>query len=168
MNPENNFKAFKIGKNGIVSKDELELVNFLPYRLSRLAEIISQSLADLYIDKYQLNIAQWRVLAWMSHSNEISAKNICALTSMDKAKVSRAIQVLEGRGLIERSSSPHDHRLHILNLTEKGRLMLSNLIPEALGWEADLISTLSDSECQVLSKLMMKLEAQAEYMNKSN
>ncbi|OWV31182.1 MarR family winged helix-turn-helix transcriptional regulator [Halomonas campaniensis] len=149
------------------SKDELELDHFLPYRLSRLADIISQSLADLYIVKYQLNIPQWRVLAWMSHSNEISAKNICALTSMDKAKVSRAIQVLEGRGLIERSSSPHDNRLQILKLTENGRLMLSKLIPEARGWESDLISTLSDSECQMLSKLMMKLELQAECMNKS-
>lgn len=109
----------------------LELNQFLPYRLNSLADRISQALAELYEERYQLNVAQWRVLAWLSHCDELTAKKICAYTHMDKARVSRAIQALEERGLISRMPSPHDQRLHDLHLTEAGQALLDELIPEA-------------------------------------
>lgn len=144
---------------------ELDLNQFLPYRLSRLADNISQSLAEFYAKHYQINVAQWRVLAWLSHGDDLTAKKICSYTNMDKAKVSRAIQALEERGFVYRSPSPHDQRLHYLYLTEKGRETLAELIPEAQAWEAKLVATLSAIEYRDLFNMMRKLEKQVNRMD---
>jgi len=141
---------------------ELDLNQFLPYRLNRLADQISQSLAELYAERYQLNVAQWRVLAWLSHCDDLTAKKVCAYTNMDKARVSRAIQALEERGLISRTPSPKDQRQHDLHLTVAGQALLAELVPEAQAWEAELVATLSAGEYRDLLNVMRKLERQLE------
>ncbi len=144
------------------AKAELDLNQFLPYQLNRLADRISQALEKLYAESYELNIAQWRVLAWLSHCDDLTAKKICTYTNMDKARVSRAIQSLEGRGLISRKPSQQDQRLHDLQLTTNGQALLNKLVPEAQAWEADLVSTLSAGEYRDLLSTMRKLERQLE------
>lgn len=139
---------------------ELDLNQFLPYQLNRLADRISQALEKLYAESYQLNIAQWRVLAWLSHCDDLTAKKVCDYTNMDKARVSRAIQSLEDRGLLSRTPSQQDQRLHNLQLTGAGQELLAKLVPEAQAWEANLVSTLSIGEYRDLLNVMRKLERQ--------
>ncbi|MFB9145324.1 MarR family winged helix-turn-helix transcriptional regulator [Halomonas alkalicola] len=140
----------------------LDLDQFLPYRLGSLADRISGQLAAMYEERYAVNVAQWRVLAWLSHRDVLNAKQICEATGMDKARVSRAVQALVDRELVSRTPSQRDQRLHDLRLTESGWLLLSELIPDARAWEAELVSSLSDSEYRELLKLMRKLERQLE------
>lgn len=144
------------------SKPEIDLNQFLPYRLNKLADRISDELERMYSQRYGLNVAQWRVLSWLSHCDDLTAKKICAYTNMDKARVSRAIQALEDRGLIKRSPSPHDQRVHDLHLTQDGGRLLEGLIPDAHSWESELVSTLSASEYRDLLNAMSKLERQLE------
>ncbi|WP_183334553.1 MarR family winged helix-turn-helix transcriptional regulator [Halomonas campaniensis] len=161
---ESGLDARHPGGEGAVSapRAELDLNQFLPYRLNRLADQISQSLAELYAERYQLNVAQWRVLAWLSHCDDLTAKKVCAYTNMDKARVSRAIQALEERGLISRTPSPRDQRQHDLHLTAAGQALLAELVPEAQAWEAELVATLSAGEYRDLLNVMRKLERQLE------
>ncbi|OEY66041.1 MarR family transcriptional regulator [Marinobacter sp. X15-166B] len=155
-------KADDQDESAAVPQAELDLDQFLPYRLNRLADSISQAMADFYAQRYQINIAQWRILAWLSHSDDLTAKKICTYTNMDKARVSRALQALEERGLLDRFPSSHDQRQHHLTLTGKGRKVLAKLIPEAQDWEAKLVASLSASEYRDLFNLMRKLERQVE------
>lgn len=161
---EAGFNTAEEDESSTAPRAELDLDQFLPYRLSRLADSISQSLAEFYAKRYQINVAQWRVLAWLSHCDDLTAKKVCTYTNMDKARVSRAIQTLEDREIISRSPSLHDQRLHNLHLTEKGRELLSELIPEALDWEAEFVSPLSSSEYRDLFNMMRKLERQVDRM----
>ncbi|GEN26126.1 transcriptional regulator [Halomonas cupida] len=142
------------------AKPELDLQQFLPYRLNCLADRISQALAQLYAERYQLNIAEWRVLAWLSHLDQLSARQICQATRMDKARVSRAVQALEERGLIQRTPSSRDQRVHELCLTPDGQVLLESLIPEARQWESELLATLGVHEYRDLMNIMGKLERQ--------
>ncbi|KAA0010243.1 winged helix-turn-helix transcriptional regulator [Billgrantia pellis] len=166
MNREEGRAGFAIGgddeRDAPPAKPELDLNQFLPYRLNSLADRISQALAQLYEERYQLNIAQWRVLAWLSHCDELTAKKVCTYTNMDKARVSRAIQALEDRGLIHRTPSPRDQRLHDLHLTSAGQALLAELVPEAQAWEAGLVATLTAGEYRDLLNVMRKLERQLE------
>ena len=41
----------------------LQLEKFLPYRLSVLAQLVSESLHDLYAGPFGLTVTQWRVMA---------------------------------------------------------------------------------------------------------
>ncbi|MBF7054784.1 MarR family transcriptional regulator [Halomonas sp. KAO] len=143
-------------------KPEIDLNQFLPYRLNKLADRISGELERMYSQRYGLNVAQWRVMSWLSHCDDLTAKKICSYTNMDKARVSRAIQALEDKGLISRRPSPRDQRVHDLHLTQEGARLLEGLIPDAHSWEAELVSTLSASEYRDLLNAMSKLERQLE------
>ncbi|MDR5866948.1 MarR family winged helix-turn-helix transcriptional regulator [Halomonas koreensis] len=142
------------------SASNFDLERFLPYRLNHLADRISQALARLYETRHDLSVAQWRVLAWLHHREELTAKEIRDATRMDKAKVSRAVQALEARGLIRRRPSPRDQRVQDLRLTEAGRALLAELIPEARAWEAELVAPLSVAEYRELLDVMGRLERQ--------
>lgn len=135
-----------------------DLNQFLPYRLNRLADQVSEQLAHLYESSYSLTIAQWRVLAWLNQCGVLTAKQIRDATRMDKARVSRAVQVLVDRQLISRSPDQQDQRAHHLRLTEAGCALLNQLLPEAQAWEASLLSALSGAERGALLKAMAKLE----------
>ncbi|MDR9438692.1 MAG: MarR family winged helix-turn-helix transcriptional regulator [Halomonas sp.] len=141
---------------------QLDLNQFLPYRLNRLADRISDELERMYAQRYDLNVAQWRVLAWLSHCDDLTAKKVCTYTNMDKARVSRAVQALVDRGLVTRTPSARDQRVHDLHLTRDGAALLSHLIPEAQDWEAELVATLSAGEYRDLLNAMGKLERQLE------
>ncbi|GAA0559788.1 MarR family winged helix-turn-helix transcriptional regulator [Halomonas salifodinae] len=143
-------------------KAELDLRQFLPYRLNSLAERISQALARRYEARYGLNVSQWRVLAWLSHRDVLTATQIREATQMDKARVSRAVQALVERGLIDRTPCSSDQRLHYLRLTEAGQALLAELVPQARAWEAELVATLSAGEYRDLFNAMGKLERQLE------
>lgn len=141
-------------------RPELDLGQFLPYRLNSLADRISQALSRIYGERFGITIAEWRVLAWLSHREALTAKQIGEHTRMDKAKVSRAIQALEGRTLIRRTQSAQDQRVHYLHLTQEGEALLGELIPQAHTWEAELVATLSSGEYRDLLNTMGKLERQ--------
>ena len=147
-------------------RPRLDLGQFLPYRVNSLADRISQALSRIYSERFGITIAEWRVLAWLSHRDELTAKQVGEHTRMDKAKVSRAIQALEGRGLIRRTQSAQDQRVHYLHLTPQGEALLGELIPQAHDWEAELVATLSSGEYRDLLATMAKLERQLERLER--
>jgi hypothetical protein len=78
----------------------LELENFLPYRLSVLAQIVSESLHDLYAGPFDLTVTQWRVMAALGRFAPLTASDVGQRIVMDKVAVSRAVAGLMKRGLV--------------------------------------------------------------------
>ncbi|MCC5858843.1 MAG: winged helix-turn-helix transcriptional regulator [Ectothiorhodospiraceae bacterium] len=142
------------------ARPELDLNQFLPYRLSNLADRVSQGLSTIYSARFGISIPEWRVLAWISHKDVLTAKQISEFTRMDKARVSRAVNALERRGLISRTPSDDDQRVQFLRLTGQGETLLAELIPEAHAWEARVVATLSAAEYRDLFNIIAKLERQ--------
>ncbi len=139
---------------------ELDLEQFLPYRFSRLAERISASLSQRYRKRYGISIAEWRVMAWVSQRDAMTAADICKRAYMDKATVSRAVQRLEERGLLRRTPSARDPRGLVLTPTPAGEALLSELLPRAHAWEAHLLETLTVQEYRDLLHVLGKLDRQ--------
>ena len=74
-----------------MSKSDLLLEEFLPYRLSYLSNIMGQGLAQLYTNKFGIAHTEWRVMAVLGISSGLSAALVADKTAMDKVAVSRAI-----------------------------------------------------------------------------
>ncbi|MGA9522114.1 MAG: MarR family transcriptional regulator [Myxococcaceae bacterium] len=144
---------------------ELDLRQFLPYRLDQLAARISKSLSTIYGERFGLMIPEWRVLAWLSNEGTMTAKDIARLAQMDKATTSRSVQRLAERGLIQRETLPHDQRSQQLSLTKESDGLLSELLPLALDWEARLLENFTAQELRDLQNLLGKLERQLARMN---
>jgi DNA-binding MarR family transcriptional regulator len=135
----------------------LELENFLPYRLSVLAQIVSQSLHDLYAGPFDLTVTQWRVMAALGRFAPLTASDVGQRIVMDKVAVSRAVAGLMKRGLIERATDQEDRRRASLALSAKGRAMHTRIVPIALEYEQRLYAALSAEERTLFDRLSDRL-----------
>jgi DNA-binding MarR family transcriptional regulator len=137
---------------------EFQLTRFLPFRLNRLAAEISEQLSALYAERFEIDIPQWRVLATLSAGNGWTAKAIVASTRTHKSTISRAVEALTKRGLVESVQSPQDKRAYRLRLTPQGRQLFLKLEPLVLDYEKRLMEELGESDARRLTKAVAALE----------
>jgi len=142
----------------------LRLNEFLPYRLSVLAAVVSEGLARSYSEQFGIGVPEWRVMATIGEFRSITAKAIGEHAHMGKVKVSRAVASLEGRGLIQRTQNAEDMREAFLVLMPAGDDMYRQIVPMALGYAETLRAGLSRDEVAVLDQLIDKLMARATVM----
>lgn len=141
----------------------LNLNTFFPYQFSVLAQQVTEFVAQIY-EKFGLGKIEWRVLATIGYHSEISARDICKFTHMDKMQVSRAINKLIQSELLLQQTSVEDRRKNLLNLTVKGDELYQQIIPLVKAQEQKLLDGLSADECEQLKALTVKLSSQLEIM----
>jgi DNA-binding MarR family transcriptional regulator len=117
---------------------QFDLTGFLPFRMTLAADRLSAGLARRYRADYGISVPEWRVLAHLAHSGEVSVRDIERRVSLDKSKVSRAASRLEAEGYVSKQVNSGDRRLLSLTLTGKGQALMAELIPLALAWQTRL------------------------------
>lgn len=135
----------------------LDLQQYFPYRLARLAEQVSVAVAEVYLERFALSRQEWRVLAILGARSAIATKEVGPLTTLDKMQVSRAMKGLEARGIVRRTHASDDRRELIVALTEAGRALYRKIAPLALEREAKLLALLTPEEITILDRVMRKL-----------
>ncbi len=115
------------------------LNDFLPYRLAVLARRVSQGFAGHYRERFGLTVAEWRVIAHLSQTDQpVSVREICAQVELDKPKVSRAASRLVAGGYVIKATNSLDRRLVELSLSDKGRDLMDQLAPLAQAYQDEL------------------------------
>jgi DNA-binding MarR family transcriptional regulator len=140
---------------------QLNLNTFFPYQFSVLAQQVTEFVAQIY-EEFGLTKMEWRVLATIGYHCEISARDICKFTHLDKMQVSRAINKLIKSGILLQQISLQDRRKNLLNLTPKGDELYQKIIPLVKEQEQRLLEGLTAQECEQLKILTIKLSAQLE------
>ena len=135
----------------------LDLEHFLPYRLSVLSNRISQDIARLYADRFELGITEWRVLAVLGRYPGLSASQLAERTAMDKVAVSRAVASLLAAGRLTRDTHGDDRRRSVLDLSAEGQRVYAEVAPAAIAYERRLLSCLSPEDQAALSRLLQQL-----------
>ena len=139
-------------------KPPLQLASFLPYRLSTLSNRISRAIADLYEERFQLTLPEWRVMAVLGEEPDLSATEVAERTAMDKVAVSRAVNRLIEAGRLERHFAADDKRRSVLALSAHGRRVYRQIVPLAINYEEALLERLTAKEIDTLDGLLKKLE----------
>ncbi|HVP85209.1 MAG TPA: MarR family winged helix-turn-helix transcriptional regulator [Rhizomicrobium sp.] len=148
-----------------VSKPQLNLDTFLPYRLSVLSNRVSDAIARQYSERFNLSIPEWRIIAVLGQSPDLSARDVAARTAMDKVQVSRAVTSLVSAKRVARTEDATDARITRLTLTARGRAIYEEVAPLALHLESLLLSSLSAQERTTLRDLMHKLDRQVSLLS---
>ena len=138
-------------------RTDLRLGSFLPYVLNNLAERVSAGLSGIYADEFELSIPEWRVLANLAEHGTLNARQIVEFTTMEKSKVSRAVNNLSRRGLLSQRRAAGDSRAKDLQLTGEGEALYRRIVPRVLAWERDLLDGLSPGEYRDLMHVLDKL-----------
>jgi DNA-binding MarR family transcriptional regulator len=136
----------------------LELHDFVPFRLNRLAAEVSEHLAAIYRERFGLDVPEWRVMATVGPERGCTAQYIAGSTRMHKTRVSRAIAHLEKKGLMTRVTSSADRREMELRLTKAGLRMYSELVPLALEREQTLLACMTREQLRAFTSGLDRLE----------
>lgn len=134
------------------------LETYLPYQFTVLAARLSDQLAKQYRSKFDISIAEWRVLVNVGYSDDLSVRDIERRVSLEKSIVSRAASKLEARGFLVKHIDNGDRRLLKLSLTPKGSTLLKDLIPIAQSYQNDLDDILGSNRAQLSQALDILME----------
>jgi DNA-binding MarR family transcriptional regulator len=142
-----------------VTVPELQLSEFVPFRLNRLAAAVSEHLSVIYRERFGLEIPEWRVLVTIGRHAGCTAQQIVQSTRMHKTRVSRAVAALRRRALLESAPGTQDARELHLRLTPSGRRIYASLVPLALARESELLACLGASQREGLMRGIRVLES---------
>lgn len=114
------------------------------YRLVILARRWRTAI-DARLHAAGLTDATWRPLIYLHRMGDgTRQKDLAASLGLDGSAVVRLLDLLAGRGLVERREDLADKRAKTLHLTEAGREMIATVTGLLIPFEAELLSGLDD------------------------
>ena len=100
---------------------------------------------------------QWVMLMYLRDGIALNPKHICREFRHDSGALTRVIDQMEMRGLLERHRSKEDRREVELHLTDAGRETVENLIPLVVGKLNGALHDFTKAEVTELARLLGKL-----------
>jgi len=135
----------------------LDLDRYVPAFITFIANKLSNSATAYYQKNFGVNVTDWRIMSLLAIEPGIPAARICHVIGFDKGPVSRALSVLQKRGLVTIRTAPDDGRTHSISLTAKGRAIHDKVIVAAHERERRLLSVLKKDEREVLIDLLRRV-----------
>ncbi len=103
----------------------------------------------------ELSFTQIKALCAMDVDDEDrSVKALADSMQVSLPAMSRAIDGLHERGLVDRQEDPVDRRMKRLRLTESGRAITSSLNETRLATMQEFLTSLSDEEAEALTRAL--------------
>lgn len=100
---------------------------------------------------------QFGVLAILWDNPGLSQREIASILVKDAPNVTRIIDRLESKGLVERHEDANDRRAYRMYPSSRGRLLRKTLGPAALDLRTSMFSSLSPKEQASMRLLLDKL-----------
>lgn len=132
---------------------------FAPVVLKRVASNLDLPFKRA-LKEYDLLVSQWHVVAALTAGEELSLKDVAVLTCMDQPTLSRIVEQLVARELVQRAPNPTDGRFIEIRLTTRGEEMLHEIWPKLWKVYRDYFEPLTEKEEQLFSQLLQKLLGQ--------
>lgn len=83
----------------------------------------------LKASRVDLTIEQWFLIARLFHEDGQNQNDLAIITDRDKASLTRLVNTLEKKNLVDRVHSVQDKRVNNIYLTKKGRVIFKKTIP---------------------------------------
>jgi DNA-binding MarR family transcriptional regulator len=130
--------------------------NSIGYLIKRAHSMILNVLEQVFGEQ-GFSYIQYVILSSLRDGNAVNPKDICAQFRHDSGALTRVIDQLAERGLLERVRRDRDRRKVELQLTEAGRKTVSELIPLVVEKLNLALSDFSSEEVQEFLRLLVKL-----------
>ena len=142
-----------------MSAPRLDPERHAAFQIVALANRISSGASRVYLRDFGVGVMEWRVLALVALRPGITAGEISQMSGVDKSPVSRAVQVLAARGLMQAQGDAGDNRRLLLSLTTSGEALHDRIIQVSLARDEQLLAGLSAAERTALFQLFRRLAA---------
>ncbi len=131
---------------------KIEISGFI---IERTAKKMKQAFNKLLNDMNAgITADQWVILQELEKSNGLSQFEIAARAFKDAPTVTRIIDLLCNKQLLERQPDPDDRRKYNIFLTDLGVAKINEIMPTVEAFRADAWSGLSDQEINQLKNIL--------------
>src|SRR5580698_10262377 len=128
------------------------------YLVKRAHSLMLDSLEPV-IEERGFSFIQYVVLSCLRDGIAVNPKAICTQYRHDSGALTRVIDQLAERGLLERVRRDRDRRKVELQLTPAGREAIESLIPLMVDKLNEVLTDFSKTEVQELLRLLTKLNS---------
>ena len=128
-------------------------------RIIRLASVLQHAYVEIF-EPLGLNEGDYGVLVPLRRAGApftLTPTELAAHRMMTTGGMTKALDRLESKGLVERLPNPADRRGNLVRLTKAGRSVVDEAMNRHVATERRLMSTLDDDEQEQLTLLLRKL-----------
>jgi len=129
------------------------------YLLYLLAAASEQASAQFHahVRDQGLRVPEWRVLGCLVDNDEMMITRLAKLSLMEQSRMTRIVAQMETRGLVTREADEEDKRRVRVRLTRQGRALAESLVVDARAHEAQLLSSLADTDAERIKVVLQTL-----------
>lgn len=140
---------------GLAGQPHLELPEYTGYLIRRAQQVH----AALWLQEISSDVTsvQFGVLNLLAMHPGIDQRTLGEHLGLDRSTIADIVARLQKRGYLQRIRDSSDRRRNVLTLTDRGRLALAELIPEALRVNELLVRGLSTRDGEELRRLLVVL-----------
>lgn len=114
---------------------------------------------DRLVAELGLTSARWQVLGAIAYADQPESVAWHARTmGVNRQGVQRIVNELKKDDIVELQTNPHHKRAHLVNLTEKGRILFDAAIELQTPWVNSLASSLKLKDIQTMQGVVSKLK----------
>lgn len=126
------------------------------YLIKRAHSMMLDVLEQVFAEQ-GISYIQYVILTWLRDGIVVNPKDICVQFRHDSGALTRVIDQLAERGLLERARRDRDRRKVELQLTEAGRKTVERLVPLVVEKLNLALADFSSEEVKDLLRLLVKL-----------
>lgn len=114
---------------------------------------------DTHFARYGLSMGKFTLLMQLLEADGLTPSECAERSGVTRATITGLLDGLERDDLLERRDCPGDRRMLRVHLTEKGRILMDQMLPDHFCRTTGLMAHLSVSEKKTLMKLLQKIQA---------
>ena len=107
---------------------------------------------------FDLTAEQWQVLLTLSKQNKINQKILSQAVNKDQPTLTRMLDILERKALVERHLSKEDRRSFSVHITEKGLDLTEKLIPYIEDIFKKILNGISEKDLKTYLDVLTKID----------
>jgi len=129
------------------------------YRLHVLKKQTDKAMNEAFSDGIALTLTEARVLLSVGSFGALSVSDLGRASNLDRSQASRATDILERKGLVEKTSNATDGRGVVVSLTTKGKKTYSRAATIAQAQNDEILAALLPAERKAIHSMLAKLVA---------
>lgn len=139
------------------------VVNFLLEQTVRQMRGYAQRQLDTL--QTGITVDQWVLLKIIEERKQISQVELAQVSQKDTASITRILDLLQKKGLIQRIDDEHDRRKYMISLTTEGVEFVMRNLPFVNQIRSQIVQGLSQEEIRTLKDILDKIRQNVRYGN---
>ena len=130
----------------------------LGHFMGRTTRAMSRMLQNNFINAgYDITIEQWVIIVNLNRKDGQFQQQLADNTYKNKTSVTRMINSLQKKNIVERLSDPKDLRQKRIYLTDNGRQLFKNLAPLARKVQEEATQGIEPDEMESCKNILLKI-----------